>query len=167
MCNSRTGVHLGNLPAVSEPCFARVRVRVTLQLHVHRQSVHLGAKPPGAHDQRLFFLQLNSCGHSSYVTSSLTSGWVWLLWIVSALVECRHRTYSMSLKILPFALYTSPLWAQDCKADHAYLTYLLLQRQRSHLNGRNLGRRQVWASYNFCVWLRLVQCCEHVHSHDV
>jgi hypothetical protein len=25
-----------------------------------------------------------------------------------------------------------------CKADHAYLTYLMLQRQLSHLNGRNL-----------------------------
>jgi hypothetical protein len=36
-----------------------------------------------------------------------------------------------------------------CKADHAYLTYLTLQRQLSHLNGRKLDRRQVYASYNF------------------
>jgi hypothetical protein len=30
-----------------------------------------------------------------------------------------------------------------CKADHAYLTYLMLQRQFSHLNGRKLDHRQV------------------------
>jgi hypothetical protein len=36
-----------------------------------------------------------------------------------------------------------------CSADHAYLTYLTLQRQLSHLNGRKLGRRQVQASYIF------------------
>jgi hypothetical protein len=30
-----------------------------------------------------------------------------------------------------------------CKADHAYLTYLKLQRPFSHLNGRKLDRRQV------------------------
>jgi hypothetical protein len=41
-----------------------------------------------------------------------------------------------------------------CKADHAYLTYLMLQRQLSHLNGRKLDHRQVQASY------------KHVHSHD-
>jgi hypothetical protein len=29
-----------------------------------------------AHDQRLFFEQLMPCGHSPYVTSSLTRGWV-------------------------------------------------------------------------------------------
>jgi hypothetical protein len=50
------------------------------------------------------------------------------------------------------------------KADHAYLTSLMLQRQLSHLKGRKLDRRQVQAF--FYGWLRLVLSCEHVHSHD-
>jgi hypothetical protein len=35
---------------------------------------------PLAHDKRIFF-QLNSCGNSPYVASSLTRRWVCLLWI--------------------------------------------------------------------------------------
>jgi hypothetical protein len=54
-------------------------------------------------------LQLNPCGHSPYVTSSLTRGWVCLSWIGFAFVKCTFRTYSMLLKILPCALYTSPV----------------------------------------------------------
>jgi hypothetical protein len=30
-----------------------------------------------------------------------------------------------------------------CKGDHAYLPYLILQRQLSHLNGRKLSHRQI------------------------
>jgi hypothetical protein len=36
-----------------------------------------------------------------------------------------------------------------CKADYAYLTYLMLQQQLSHLNGRKLDHIQVKASYIF------------------
>jgi hypothetical protein len=60
-----------------------VRVRITLRLAVYRQSVRLGAKPLEVYDQR-FFLQLNPNGHSPYATSSLTTGWVCLLWICLA-----------------------------------------------------------------------------------
>jgi hypothetical protein len=42
----------------------------------------------------------------------------------------------------------------------------MLQRQISHLNGRRIDRRQVWASHIFSVWLRLVLYCDYVHSHD-
>jgi hypothetical protein len=49
---------------------ARVRVRVNLRLAVYRQSVHLDAKPLETHNQHFF--QLNTCGYSPYVTSSLT-----------------------------------------------------------------------------------------------
>jgi hypothetical protein len=52
----------------------KVRVRPTLRLGVYRQSLHLGAKPLETHDQ--YFFQLNPCGHSPYVTSSLTRRWV-------------------------------------------------------------------------------------------
>jgi hypothetical protein len=30
-----------------------------------------------------------------------------------------------------------------CKVDHVYLTYLMLQRQFNHLNGRKFDRRHV------------------------
>jgi hypothetical protein len=43
----------------------------TSRLAANRQSVWLGARPLETHDQRLFF-QMNSCGNSPYVTSSLT-----------------------------------------------------------------------------------------------
>jgi hypothetical protein len=46
-------------------------------------------------------------------------------------------------EILPFALNTSLRTVRLCKEDHACLTYLMLQRQLSHLNGRKLGNRQV------------------------
>jgi hypothetical protein len=43
----------------------------------------------------------------------------------------------MLLKILTFALYTSPLSVRLCKADHAYLKYLMLQRQLEVLGRTN------------------------------
>jgi hypothetical protein len=58
-----------------------------------------------------FFFQLNPWGYSPYVTSSLTSGSVCLLWIRFAFIKFTYRTYCMLLKILPFALYTIPLSA--------------------------------------------------------
>jgi hypothetical protein len=54
---------------------AKVKIRVTLRLAIYRQSVRLGAKPLEDHDQ-IFFPQLNPCGHSPYLTSSLTRRWV-------------------------------------------------------------------------------------------
>jgi hypothetical protein len=47
----------------------KVKVKVTLRLAVYRQSIHLGVKPVETHDQ--IFFQLNSCGNSPYVASSL------------------------------------------------------------------------------------------------
>jgi hypothetical protein len=55
-----------------------------------------------------FFLRLNPCGHSPYVTS-LMRGWVCLLWTCFACVKCTYRAYSMLLKILRCVLYTNPL----------------------------------------------------------
>jgi hypothetical protein len=46
-------------------------VRVTLRLAVYRQSVRLGAKLLETHGQNSSS-QLNTCGHSPYITSSLT-----------------------------------------------------------------------------------------------
>jgi hypothetical protein len=53
-----------------------------------------------------------------------------------------------------------------CKAEHAYLTYLMLQRQLSHLTCCKIDHLQAQASYIFCAWLHLVLYREHVHSHD-
>jgi hypothetical protein len=51
--------------------------------------IRLGDKPLENHDQHFCF-QLNTCGHSSYATSSLTKGWVCrlqlLLVLASALI---------------------------------------------------------------------------------
>jgi hypothetical protein len=60
-------------------------------------------------------LQLNACGHGSYVTSSLTKTF--------AFVKCTYRTYSMLLKILPCALYINPLSAKALQS-RSYLSYL-------------------------------------------
>jgi hypothetical protein len=48
------------------------RVGVTLRLVVYRQSVRLGAEPLDTHGQN-FFSQLNTCGHSPYITTSTTA----------------------------------------------------------------------------------------------
>jgi hypothetical protein len=75
-------------PQLSTACRVRVRVRVrvTLRLAVYRQSVGLGAEPLETHGQNFFF-QLNTCGHSPYVTSSLTRGWVCRLQLLLALAN--------------------------------------------------------------------------------
>jgi hypothetical protein len=55
--------------------YFRARVRDTLRLAVYLQSVRLGDKPLGTHDQNFHF-QRNTCGHSPHVTSFLTGRWV-------------------------------------------------------------------------------------------
>jgi hypothetical protein len=64
---------------------------------------------PWGSRREVLFLQLNPCGHSSYVTvtSSLTRGWFGLLWICLAFDKCKNRTCSLLLKIFPFALTNS------------------------------------------------------------
>jgi hypothetical protein len=50
-------------------------------------------KPLEAYDQIFFLLlQLNPHSHSHYIMSSLTRGWVCLLWIGFASVKCTYRT---------------------------------------------------------------------------
>jgi hypothetical protein len=67
---TQTHLHAGN--------WLKVKVKVTLQLAVYCQSVHLETKTLKTHGQRFFF-QLNPCGHNLHVTSSLTRTWVCLL----------------------------------------------------------------------------------------
>jgi hypothetical protein len=63
-----------------------VRVIVTSRLTVYRQSVCLSAKPLETQGQNFFF-QLNTCGHSPYVTSSLTRGWICRLQLLLVLAS--------------------------------------------------------------------------------
>jgi hypothetical protein len=66
-----------------------------------------------------------------------------------------------------FTIYTGLVQSRLCTADYALLTgYLVYHGSLRHLNSRTHDRRQVWASYIFCVGSRLVQCCEHFHFHD-
>jgi hypothetical protein len=53
--------------------------------------------PWGSREEFFFFWQLNPCGHSPYITFSLTWGWVCLLWISFTFVKCTYRTYSIGL----------------------------------------------------------------------
>jgi hypothetical protein len=76
--------------------------KVTLRLTVYRQSIRLGAKPLEI-TTRDWFLKVNPCGYSPYVTSPLLRGWICLLWIGFTFVKCMYPTYSLLLKILPFA----------------------------------------------------------------
>jgi hypothetical protein len=140
--------HFPRAPYISywcyTPCFSQPKVKVTLRLSIYRQSVRLDAKSLEDHDQ-IFFMQLNPCGHSPYVTSFLTRGWVCFLWIFfpSPLSSVRIAHIACYWKF--FLMYYIQVLCQPriCKGDHVYLTYLMLQRQLGHLNGRKLDRRQV------------------------
>jgi hypothetical protein len=62
--------------------FIKVKIRVTLRFGFTANQLVLASSPFRLTTRHLFFLfQLNLCGHSPYVTSSLTRKWVFLLWI--------------------------------------------------------------------------------------
>jgi hypothetical protein len=120
----------------------KVKARVTLQLAVYHQSVRFGANPLETHDQRFF--QLNSCCQRPYVTSSLTRRWVCLLWIRLAFSSSVHFEHTACYWKFFLLHYTQVLCQYRLyRADHAYLTYLMLQRQLVNLKGRKLDHRQV------------------------
>jgi hypothetical protein len=110
--------------------------------------------------------QQNPCGHSPYVTSSLTRGRVSPLWTCLALSSILIAHITCYWKFLPVHYIQVFCQYRLCKANHVYLTYLMLQRQPSHLNGRKLDRLQVYASYIFYAQHCLVLRCEHVLSYD-
>jgi hypothetical protein len=66
-----------------------------------------------------------------------------LLWISFAFFNFAYCTYSMLLTILPWHSIQVFCQFRFCRAVHDFLTYVMLQRQLSYLNGRNLDRRQV------------------------
>jgi hypothetical protein len=108
---------LGRLLSKSES-----KTKVTLRLAVYSQSVRLGVKLLEIHDQRFSFCNW-ALAVSPHVTSSLTRGWVCLLWICLTFVKCTFRKYNMSLKMLHFALHTSPLSVQALQSTSC-LSYI-------------------------------------------
>jgi hypothetical protein len=76
----------------------------------------------------------------------------------SSIVRCTFRTYSMLLKVLAFALHTSPVSVQALQSGSCLSNVFSLQLERSNLNGRKLGRRQVETCDSYEM-LRLGICC--------
>jgi hypothetical protein len=64
---------------------------------------------------------------------------------LSSSVRTAH--IARNCKILAFTIYASPLSVRALQSRSYCLTYLTLQRQLSHLNGRKLDQRQVSPSY--------------------
>jgi hypothetical protein len=56
-----------------------------------------GSWPEVSASPSLTYFQLNSCGCSPYVTSSLMREWGCLLWMGFTFVKCTHCTYSIGL----------------------------------------------------------------------
>jgi hypothetical protein len=112
--------------------------------HLTRQSQShfTNCQPPWAHDQTFFnwtltvvvLMQRPLWREEGFVSYEYA-------WLLSSLGIA--HIVRMLLKILPCALYK--VLCQSCfwKEHHAYLTYLMLQRQLSHLNGRKIHHRQV------------------------
>jgi hypothetical protein len=88
-----------------------VRVRVTLQVMVYGQSVRPGNNPLETNDQ--WFFQLNTCGCSPYVTSTLTRGWVCrlqLLLVLASAVILRSEFRGIHNHVLQSQFRDSPTW---------------------------------------------------------
>jgi hypothetical protein len=88
-------------------CWAFRDSRVTLRLAVYQQSVHLGVNPLETHDQNFFF-QLNPCGNSPHKYPLWQGDGFAAYEYAWPFAKCTFCTYSMLLKIRPFALHTIP-----------------------------------------------------------
>jgi hypothetical protein len=76
--NSVLCLHRHRLVNIPQLTKLKIEVRVASRLAIYRQLVRLNVKALETHDHGLF-LQLNRCGRSPYVTSSLARAWVFLL----------------------------------------------------------------------------------------
>jgi hypothetical protein len=142
-----------------------VKVRVTLRLAVYRQSVLLRDKPLETHDNTFFATEpLRSESLCNILSDDRMGLSLMNMLGLSSNVIIAHIEFYWKFFILHYIHVLCEY--RLCKPDRAYLTYLMLQRQFSHLDDGMLDHRQVWASYIFYIWLRHVLYCEHVHSHD-
>jgi hypothetical protein len=84
-----------SVPSQKRCSSGTLRVRVTLLLQIYRKSVLLGDKSLVRLTTSNFIFQLNTCGYSLYVTSSLRIGWVCrlqLLLLLSSTVILRFES---------------------------------------------------------------------------
>jgi hypothetical protein len=99
--------------------------------------VRLGVKTLETHDQRHFY-QLNFCAYSLCNILSDKKMGLSLMNMLGLSSSVRIAHIACYWKHFPWH-YTQVLYQHRlCRADHVYLTYLMLQRQLSHLNGRKL-----------------------------
>jgi hypothetical protein len=82
--------------------YTQLRVRVNLRLAVFRQSVRLGGNSLDTTTN--FIFEMNTCGYSPYVTSSLTR--MGLLFTVAA--DPRQRSHSQVRMGLLFTVAAGP-----------------------------------------------------------
>jgi hypothetical protein len=142
-----------------------LKVKVTLQVAVYRESLCLGVKTLETHDQIFVFL-LNSCGNSPYVTSSLMRRWVCFLWICLAFCQVyvshiEHVTENSSLCTIykssvsrGFATQIMPVLHILCYNDSLVIWIVI-----------NMTTAK-FKTHIFYVWPCLVLYCKPVHSHD-
>jgi hypothetical protein len=111
------------------------RDRVTLRLAVYRQSVQFILAPsPLRLTTNDFFFQLNTCGYSPYVTSSLTRGWVCRLQVMVALARAvMHGSESSGTQghILLSQIRDSPI------LDGHVPVFTSLRKRESQLRARH------------------------------
>jgi hypothetical protein len=93
---------------------------------------------PRVHDQ--IFFQLSPCGNSPYVTSSLTRRWGLSLMNMLGLSSSVYLAHTACYWKFILLNYTQVLCQHRlCKADHAYVKYLMLQRRSTvYSNGSKL-----------------------------
>jgi hypothetical protein len=121
------------------PCVMAVdmtiwEVKVTLRLAAYRQSVRLGVKPLKTHDQTLFFnwtfavivLMYNILSDQKVGLSLLN------MLGLSSSVHFTHIACYWKLFLFHYIQVLSQY--RLYRTDHAYVTYLMLQRQLSHLS---------------------------------
>jgi hypothetical protein len=111
------------------------------------------------------FFQLNPCGHSPYVTSSLTKRWVCPLWICLAICQVYVLHIWHVIKNSFFCTIYKPPVSPGFRKQIMLILCILCY------NGSLVSWMVIsLTTANFkplisSVWLRLVLYCEYVHSH--
>jgi hypothetical protein len=92
--------------------------------------------------------------------------------VVCQSVPCRKSSqyvqtfYMFDMLTIRYSIYKASVSPGPVQQIMPYFQYFRYHVSLRHLNGRMLDRRQVWASYICCGWLRLVLGCEHFHCND-
>jgi hypothetical protein len=112
-----------------------VKIRTTLRLAVYRCSVRLAVKHLEDHDQTFFSPNEHLRSYSLCNILSDEKMGLSLMNMLDLLPSVRiaHIAFYWKFFLVPYIQVLCQY--RFCRADHAYLTYLMLQRHLSHLNG--------------------------------